>query len=118
MPRYKKDYKISSWLSARADCKEERFIQVGDSLMFSPKFQELSQGARLLYFAMAMESAGKIEFKFPLSKAKGHGFKEMSFRRHISELEEHGFITVTSGKNTREPNVYRFSFEWKKEPPN
>lgn len=86
--------------------------------MFSKKFQDLSQGARLLYFAMAMESAGKIEFTFPLKQAKKHGFKEMSFRRYIAELTGGGFITVASGANTREPNLYKFSFDWKKEPPN
>ena len=117
VPRYKNDHKIPSWLSANADCKEGRFIQVGNSLLLSKKFQKISQGARLLYFAMAMESAGKIEFVFPLKQATKHGFKEMSFRRYIKELTDSGFITVTSGANTREPNIYKFSFEWKKEPP-
>lgn len=113
MARHKANFTLSPWLSARADNKEKRFIQVGDSLLFSKAYQSLSSGAVRLYFAMAMEASGKIEFQFPLSVAKKHGFSQASFRRYITELEKSKFITINSGRTTREPNIYRFSFLWK-----
>ena len=53
---------IKPWLSARLDCKEGRFVQVGNSLLLSKEFQALTAGARFLYLCMTMESAGKREF--------------------------------------------------------
>ena len=63
---------ITAWMSAKADNKEKRFIQVGNSLLLSKEFQKLGVGARCLYMCMAMESAGKRGFEFPLSAAKSH----------------------------------------------
>lgn len=102
------------WLSAKADGKDGRFIQIGNSLLLSKRFQELSIGARYLYFCMAMESGGHSEFKFPLKVAKKYGIASTSLRRYISELEEGGYITVQSNKNLRIANDYRFSVAWKK----
>ena len=62
MPRYKSRPTIVPWLSARPDNREKRFIQVGDSLLFSDAFQELRVGAKHLYLCMAMESGGKRDF--------------------------------------------------------
>ena len=56
---------IRPWLSAKADCKEGRFIQIGNSLLLSEQFGKLKAGARDLYFRMAMESGGEREFTFP-----------------------------------------------------
>lgn len=50
---------IKPWLSARLDCKEGRFIQVGNSLLLSKEFQALTAGARFLYLCMTMESGGR-----------------------------------------------------------
>lgn len=102
------------WLSAKADGKDGRFIQIGNSLLLSKRFQELSTGARYLYFCMAMESGGHSEFNFPLKVAKKYGIASTSLRRYISELEEGGYITVQSNKNLRIANDYRFSVAWKK----
>ena len=110
---------IIPWLSARYDHAEKRFIQVGNTLIMSKEWQELSAGARLLYLSMAMEAAGLQQFVFPLAVAKKHGFCAGSFRRYIPELIEHGFIElVKSGKETRTKNVYCFAFGWKKKPDN
>lgn len=116
VPKYKANHTLSPWLSARPDSKEKRFIQIGDSLMFSEQFQKLSYGAKMLYFAMAMEAAGKIEFQFPQTVATKHGFPQKSFRRYVSELKDGGFITVNSGWNTREANIYKFALSWKAPP--
>lgn len=104
---------ITAWMSAKADNKEKRFIQVGNSLLLSKEFQKLGVGARCLYMCMAMESAGKRGFEFPLSSAKKYGFGNSTLRRYIAELEEAKFITVNSMKNVRRPNEYAFSLEWK-----
>lgn len=105
------------WLSARPDCKEGRFVQVGNSLLLSSCFQELSAGARFLYLCMAMESGGKRDFTFPLSSAKKYGIAKNSFSRYIKELSDSGFISVHSMANLRQPNEYSFSFVWKEECP-
>ena len=117
MSRRRSGGTIKSWLSARSDCKEGRFIQVGNSLLLSSCFQGLSAGARFLYLCMAMESGGKRDFTFPLSSAKKYGIAKNSFSRYIKELSDSGFISVHSMANLRQPNEYSFSFAWKEECP-
>lgn len=106
--------KIPFWLSARADCKEGRFIQVGNSLLLSKKFQELSSGAQHLYICMTMESGGKRDFAFSKATAKKYGISGSTLLRRIEELERHGFIQKTvCGRITREKNQYIFSLTWR-----
>lgn len=105
---------IRPWLSAKSDCREGRFLQIGNSLFFSEKFQMLSAGAKVLYFCFCMESGGRREFIFPQSAAKKYGIAPRSFRRYTDELIRSGFVAVNSGKCVRQPNEYQFSFEWKK----
>ena len=104
---------IKPWLSAKNDCQEGRFIQVGNSLLLSKKFGMLGDGAKNMYFCMAMESAGKRSFHFPARAFKKYNIPNASGRRHIKELEKGGFITVDSGKCVRAPNIYSFSYDWK-----
>lgn len=104
---------IKPWLSGRVDCREKRFIQVGNTLMLSETFQCLSPGSKYLYFCMALESAGRSYFTFPLGAAKKYGIRGSSLRRHINELEQKGFIVRHSMKNLRQPNDYNFSYGWK-----
>lgn len=104
---------IRPWLSARADCKEGRFIQCGNSLLLSKDFQNLTAGAQMMYLCMAMESAGRKDFIFPQTAAKKYGFPPASMRRYIEELKKKGFITVQSMANLRQPNEYSFSLAWK-----
>lgn len=113
MSRKKCGGTLAAWLSARLDCKEGRFVQVGNSLLLSEQFQALSAGARHTYLCMAMESGGKREFVFPLAAAKKYGIGHMSLRRWVDELVKGGFITVRSGACVRAPNIYTFSFDWK-----
>lgn len=104
---------IRPWLSARPDCKERRFLQIGDSLLFSDSFKSLSAGAQMLFFCMAMESGGQRSLVFPLSAAKKYGIAQRSFRRYLEELEAAGFIEKVSLANLRKPNEYTFSLSWK-----
>ena len=102
------------WLSARPDNKEGRFLMVGNSLLLSKKFQDLSAGARCLYVAMGLEAGGQRQFVFPRATSLKYGFSESSSIRYIKELVTAGFIEVTAcGRFSRTPNCYRFSFSWK-----
>ena len=105
---------VKPWLSANGDCREGRYLQVGNSLLLSKRFQALSAGARVTYLAMALESGGRPQFTFPAAAAKKYGVPLRSARRHIGELEENGFISCTSsGKNTRTESLYEFRLDWK-----
>lgn len=114
MPRKKSGGVMLPWLSARLDNKEGRFIQIGNSFLLSKEVKDLSPGARLMYLAMAMESAGKREFTFSRSTAQKFGISETTAARYIKELSSSGFIEMVScGRFARVANVYRFSMNWK-----
>ena len=114
MPRKKSGGVMLPWLSARLDNKEGRFIQIGNSFLLSKEVQDLSPGARLMYLAMAMESAGKREFTFSRSTAQKFGISETTAARYIKELSSSGFIEMVScGRFARVANVYSFSMNWK-----
>ena len=104
---------IRPWLSARADNREGRFLQIGNSLLLSDRYQALSAGAKSLYLAMAMESGGRKYFVFPQSAAHKYGMPDTSFWRYVAELEKAGFIERQSNKNTRTANDYCFCLRWK-----
>ena len=66
-----------------------------------------------MYILAANEAAGSRDFQFPALKMKALGIKERTARKYIKELVDAGFIElVRSGRNTRTPNDYRFSFHW------
>jgi DNA-binding MarR family transcriptional regulator len=68
----------------------------------------------MTYLFMALDAGGHSEFTFPLSSAKKYGISESSFNRHVKELIQKNFIVlVYSGRTTREPNKYRFTYGWK-----
>lgn len=113
MSRARRGESIKGWLSARPDSAEKRFVQVGNTLLLSKTFQELSTGARHTYLCMAMESGGKREFTFPRAAAIKYGISARSLLRYVEELTKAKFITVRSGKTVRQPSEYAFSFEWK-----
>ena len=113
MSRKKHGDTIKPWLSARTDCKEGRFIQCGNSLLLSKKFQALTAGAQMMYLCMTMESGGRKDFIFPQTAGKKYGIASASMRRYIKELQENGFVSVQSMANLRLPNEYSFSTAWK-----
>lgn len=113
MGRRRSNAVIVPWLSARADNREKRFIQVGDTLLHSPSFKGLHAGAQHLYFCMAMESAGRRYFQFPTAAASKYGISSSSFWNYVQELTDKGFILCRSNKNLRKPNDYSFTEAWK-----
>lgn len=119
MPRHKaaNNCSIRPWLSANLDCKEAIFTLVGNSLLLSEPFRHLTPGAQMTYICMTVQSAGKREFQFTNATARRYGLADKSFRRYVAELVKAGFITVNSGRITREPNIYSFSLEWKQNRP-
>lgn len=119
MPRKKaaQNCNIRPWLSANPDCREKVFTLIGNSLLLSESFQRLTPGAQMLFITMTLQSAGKREFQFPNATARRYGFADKSFRRYVAELAAAKFISVNSGKLTREPNIYSFSLEWKQNRP-
>ena len=62
-----RNVEIRPWLSAKADGKEGRFIQIGNSFLLEFRkepLNKLSLGARWMYLCMTMESAGHRDFTF------------------------------------------------------
>ena len=108
---------IKGWLSARADCKEGRFLQLGNSLLLSKDFQRLKLTTQHCYICMALEAGGQKCFKFPLSAAKKYNISSSTLRRCTEELEKEGFIKIESNANIRKANQYEFIFDWKQRPP-
>ena len=78
-----KNCEIPFYLSSRMDCKDGRFIQVGNSLFFSKQFNALTAGAQILFLKMAMEAGGKTEYTFPRASFKKYGLSESSARTQI-----------------------------------
>lgn len=114
MPKRKTGGVMVPWLSARLDSKEGRFLQIGNSFLLSKEVQNLSNGALIVYLAMALEAGGRREFRFPRTAAAKYGIGETSLGRHVKELVAAGFIEVEfSGRFARTPNLYRFSLRWK-----
>lgn len=119
MPRRTSGATLLPWLTARQDCKEGRFIQIGNSLLLDARYQALSTGARCLYQDMLMEAGGKPTVEFSRGTAqKKYGVAKNSFSRYIAELKEGGFIEVDQDGNFYQfsPNVYRFSLAWRSKP--
>lgn len=110
---------IKPWLSAKQECREGRFIQVGNSLLCGKDstFKELTSGAQVLYFCLAMESGGKNSVAFSRTTAEKYGIGKNPFARQIKELIEHGFIEIDiEGSYAQfKPTVYRFVYGWKQQ---
>ena len=116
MPRRKaaRNCIVLPWVSAKADCREPKFLQVGISLFESKAFQKLTPSQRYLYLCMCQDASGHQTFEFPRARFERYGIKNTAARDGIAALIEAGFITREySGKIAREANQYRFSFAWK-----
>lgn len=115
----KKNEGLKPWATAKTpqetkETKQEPFIQLGATLLQSKTFQSLSHTTRNVYFAMLVESKGFKEFEFSRTTSARYGFSDKTTRRAINRLIEQKFIVKKqSGKNTRTPNKYEFSQEWK-----
>lgn len=101
------------WQTRSNDGIEKRYIRLGNTLLYSSAFLQLSAKAKEAYIYMLIESAGQREFTLPHSKYTQFSKKD-SFLRAREELEMAGFIdTIQNNGNLRKPNVYRFSDRWK-----
>lgn len=105
-------------MSANLDNREDRFLQVGDSLLFSKAVQELHPGARWLYICMATESGGQRRFKLSHGKGRRYGFSDTTFDRYVYELEAGGFIKriPPPGGEQYVTAEFEFSLAWKQNP--
>ena len=121
MARKNNNGQLLPWLSARLDCKEKRFLQIGNSLLVGENspFKQLTSGAQILYFCMAMESGGKRDVAFSRSTAAKYGLNKNSFSRALAELERNEFIQYAPDLSTGpfKPAVYRFIYTWKESAP-
>lgn len=115
MPKRKSHTTLLPWMSAKPDGKERRFLQVGNSLLLSKRFQALGTGPRMLYLCMAMESGGRRAFRLPRQAAGKYGIPSSSLRRYVRQLAAAGFLTVRSNRNLRIPNDYAFCTDWRRE---
>lgn len=90
-------------------------MQIGNSLLLSKEFQELTPGAGRLYLCMAMESGGKPETTFTHGTAKKYGIAGTTFDRQVKELCEGGFLerVQDDGLMQYSPGIFRFSLAWK-----
>lgn len=114
MARHKKT-PFPPWATRTSDGIEKRYIRLGNTLLYSSAFLQLSAKAKEIYLYMLIDSAGQREFTMPHSKYIRFSKKD-SFLRARDELEKAGFIeTVQHNANLRKPNVYRFSEHWKEQ---
>ena len=95
------------------------------SMINSKSWRSLSKNARLLYVYMKLQLYGQksikdhpeSDFIFTWamgSKTYGLYNNPTQFRKDIEQLTRGGFIEIVEkGKNTRTPNIYRFSDKWR-----
>lgn len=117
MARKNNNVQLLPWMSARTDCKEKRFLQIGNSLLVGENspFKLLTSGAQILYICMAMESGGKREVAFSRGTAAKYGINKNTYNRAVAELISHNFVEQAPDLSTGpfKPTMYRFSFTWK-----
>lgn len=117
-PKAAENCKILPWLSANHPPSDKRFIQIGNSLLLSKKYQALHDTSRTLYECLAMESGGKRFVKLSRRQAeKKYGIKEATYTRAKKELIEKGFIRIKDNTGRYETNCFEFIDDWKNKNP-
>lgn len=86
-------------------------------LLAHPAFVALNRTAALTYIMLALAARGKREFTCPYTVARKCGISAASYRLALHELQEAGFIRVSSGAATRQENQIMFVNDWKKREP-
>ena len=106
---------IEPWLCGKnCEARGQTFARVTSDLVNSEPFNKLSFGAQILYVRMTVRAAGRREFTFPHSLYHAC-FSNAAFERARNELVKAGFVEIVAKNgNLRLPNVYSFSFEWKR----
>lgn len=106
---------ILSHLSARSDCQEVKFIQVGASFFEDENVCSLKPQTKWVYLCMAIVAGRDTEFSFSRGDGMKYGIPSRTLCTAVNELLEKGFlIRVESGKFTRTKNKFRFIYNWKK----
>lgn len=101
------------WQSANPDCKEKRFLMLGNSFLLHPMILGLSNSAYRVYSYMCLESGGERIFTFPYCKYKKIVSKP-TFQRALQELIDNRLIeTLQNNANLRKANVYCFNPKWR-----
>lgn len=117
MGRHKaaKSVELKPWLSGNRECRDGRFIQVGNSLLLSEPFKKLPGNTVKTYLALCMESGGRPTVTLSHAGAAKYGIDDATFDRAISKLKEAGFISCDFDDNPYryKANVYRFISNWK-----
>ena len=118
MARHKaaKNVALLPWLSGNQDCRDGRFIQVGNSLLLSDTFKKLKGNEYKTYFSLCMEAGGKPTVTLSRSRAeKMYGIDDATFVRSIEALKKKGLISCEFDDNPYKykANVYRFTTSWK-----
>ena len=110
-----KNVELKPWLSGNKDCRDGRFIQVGNSLLLSETFRKLPGNALKTYLALCMESGGKPTVTLSYAEAAKYGIDDATFGRAIKQLKKAGLIVCDFEDNPYKykTNVYRFTTSWK-----
>lgn len=95
------------------DNSENRYIQLGVSLFENENVMNLTGNEFKIYALMVKVAGPNREFSLPRS-VYGRYCSPSTFDDVKKSLIKKGFIEmVYSGKSTREPSRYRFTFGWK-----
>ena len=105
---------ILPWVSAKADNKEKKFLQIGVTLFENEAFQSLTPPQKIVYLAMCLDAGGSREFTFSKERFSHFGIPPSTARDAIEVLIQKGFITREfSGKLAHTKSLFRFSLDWK-----
>ncbi len=103
--KYGQKRPLLGWCSGRKDCYEDRFIQIGVSLIEHPAVIRLKASEFKLYLLMIKAAGQSREFILPRSEYTPY-FTPATFSRCKKTvlLNRVLFEVVYSGKSTREPS--------------
>jgi len=96
-----------------------QYTAIYEPMLQSPAWKALPVQAKILYFEMRREYAGRVENEYHLSftyqKAQElTGMSPCTIKKMFRHLTEKGFITVqVDGSSSRTTNFYAFTTGWK-----
>lgn len=108
------------WETASESREEKRYSRTSYTLLTHPAYIRLTNLEKHVYNCMRMAFAGKPEFTFPQAcYEREYGLSKTSVQKAVKGLQAAGFIQVTRRWQVRQPNIYRFTNDWKTrlEPP-
>ena len=104
-----------------------RFMRLFEDMMYHPRFLKLSSSAKVAYMILKMQWKGDSysgsSVVCPYNEFHRFGLANKTIGKAIKELETSGFIktergTIQTAKNDflrRQPNLYTFTDDWKKD---